>query len=212
MTLKNNIAQFLVRIGVSANFLTAAGLGVAALSGFFALRGQFIYAGVFLLLSGALDMLDGAVAREAKTDKPFGGILDSTLDRYGDVFVLGGVLFYCVGAGRILFAALALSAIIGSFVISYVRARAECEIDSCRTGFWERGERMGYLILGLALNNISLTVAVLAVGTQWTVLQRLLYAHNKNKYPFLFSTGRTRFRYYIKLILLLLAALFIKLN
>ena len=172
--IKNQIAGFLHRCGVSANFVTVVGLVCALASAFFVYEDRFILAGSLLILSGVLDLLDGAVARAAGIKNKFGGVLDSTLDRYGDGVVLGVILIYFAEAGDTLYAGLALSALLGSFSISYVRARAECEVASCRVGFWERGERLVYLALGLLLGNVQIPLWALGIFTHATVLQRLI--------------------------------------
>ena len=174
--MKNQIAVFLHRMGISADFLTVTGLLLAFFSAFLIYKGCFFWAGVVLLLSGALDLLDGAVARISKLPNPFGGILDSSLDRYGDGFIFGGILFYCVSTGRSLYAVLAFNAFLGAFSISYIRARAECEVEKCKVGFWERGERLVYVALGLLFNNLPLVLWVLGTLTHWTALQRLFYS------------------------------------
>ncbi len=174
--LKSATASFLHKAGVSADFLTYTGLFCALVSGVFAYFGHLFWAGGWLLLSGLLDLLDGAVAREAGKADPFGGILDSSLDRYGDAFIFGGLMFFLARSGDVLYAGLTFSALIGSFLISYVRARAECEIDSCRIGFWERGERIVYLALGLVFDNLPVVLWVLAFATHFTALRRLHYA------------------------------------
>ncbi len=171
--LKNKIAGFLHRCGVSANFVTVLGLGSALASAFFVYEDRFFLAGVLLIVSGVLDLLDGAVARAAGIKNKFGGVLDSALDRYGDGVVLGAMLIYFAESGDALYSSLALSALLGSFSISYVRARAECEISSCRIGFWERGERLTYLALGLFLGNVQIPLWALGIFTHFTVLQRL---------------------------------------
>ncbi len=173
---KNKIASFLYKLGVSADFLTYTGFALSLASGTMITEGRFFWAGGVLLLAGGLDLLDGAVARQSKVRSPFGGILDSSLDRYGDGFALGGALFYCIENAAGVYAALAASALVGSFLVSYVRARAECSVEKCRVGFWERGERLVYLALGLLFNNLPVVLWVLGLGTHLTVLHRLLSA------------------------------------
>ncbi|MBI3252766.1 MAG: CDP-alcohol phosphatidyltransferase family protein [Candidatus Omnitrophica bacterium] len=177
--LKTKIAFFLFRAGVSADFLTVAGLALAFTAGWFIWSGLFFWAGVFVLFSGVLDLLDGAVARASEVAHPFGGILDSSLDRYGDGFIFGGAALFYAGAGKLLYAALALGALLGAFSISYIRARAECEMETCRVGFWERGERLVYAALGLALNNFTAALWILGIATHVTAVQRLLFAFQK---------------------------------
>ena len=181
MPIKNTIAYFLHRIGISANALTVFGLLLAAFSGWLIFRGGFFWASAALLASGLIDLLDGAVARVSGKASVFGGIFDSSLDRYGDAFIYTGFFFHFTHIGRNDLAALAASAWIGAFLISYVRARAECEMDSCRVGFWERGERIGVLTLALALGNPAPAMWILGIGTHWTVAQRLFAASDSSR-------------------------------
>lgn len=171
--LKNQIALFLHQRGVSANFLTALGLLIAFGAAFLVARGEFFWGGAVYLLAGGIDLLDGAVARASGKAGHFGGVLDSSLDRYGDGAVLGALVLFYASTKEMLYATLALSALLGSFAISYVRARAECEVDSCRVGFWERGERIVYLSLGLLVNNAAMALWALGIFTHVTAAQRL---------------------------------------
>ena len=221
--IKNSIASLFVKAGISADFLTYLGLAAALMSGIMITQGIFFCAGIILIISGFLDLMDGAVARLSKKVKPFGGILDSSLDRYGDGFVITGLFFYFARHGKDLHAALAASALLGSFLISYVRARAECVIQKCKIGFWERGERVVYLAMGLLFDNIVLVLWILAVATHWTALSRLYYAKKESENPgywerkkdpvldfLLPGKGRHHWAYYIKIMSLLLAVLLIR--
>lgn len=222
--LKNNIASFLFRAGLSANFVSGLGLFFAVCSGLLIYQGLFLWAAIFLLAAGISDLMDGAIARSAGIANSFGGILDSTVDRYGDGFVWAGVLFYGVKIHNPLFALFAASGGLGSFAISYVRARAECAIENCRVGFWERGERIVYVALGLALNNLALVLIVLGVGTHLTAFYRLLYvskvARNRDvrwlTLPwgrvFFHSGGRGSTPYKVKAAILFLAVCLIRIN
>ena len=206
--MKTKIAEFLHRIGISANFLTLSGLFLAALSGWLLFRGELFWASAALLASGLVDLMDGAVARVSGKASAFGGILDSSLDRYGDAFVHAGLVFYFFKLGRMELAALSASAWTGSFLISYVRARAECEMDSCRVGFWERGERLGVLTLALAAGNAPAAVWILGVGTHWTVLQRL-YVSSPGTRP-LKTPSRSDRAYFLKVSILAASILFLR--
>jgi CDP-diacylglycerol--glycerol-3-phosphate 3-phosphatidyltransferase len=180
--IKEQIGLSLHRAGISANSVTIVGLVIAFLSGVFSYKGLFFWAGALLLLSGLFDLLDGAVARASKKTGVFGGILDSSLDRYGDAFVFGGLVLFYAHIGNVLFTALSLSAITGSFAISYVRARTECVLPSCRVGYWERGERLVYLSLGLLTGNLPMALWVLGTMTHATVLYRLAYAASPKRF------------------------------
>ena len=204
MRLKESIAKFLARLGVSADFLTWLGLGLAFYSAWLILHDSLMAAGCVLLFSGLCDLLDGAVARERKQASVFGGILDSSLDRYGDGAVLGAILLRAAQLTETRDALLALSALIGSFAISYVRARAECEMDDCRVGFWERGERLVLIAAALLFDRLPGALWILGLGTHWTVFQRLAYAkfqtkHSSKQTPFyLRVSSRNSRAYYFK--------------
>ena len=219
--IKDSLARFLHRLGISADFLTYSGLLLAFISAWFVYRGSFASAGVFLLFSGILDLLDGAVARASGKAGKFGGVLDSSLDRYGDAAVLGGALFFFTKSGQTFYAALSLSALCGSFLISYVRARAECAIPKCKVGFWERGERISYLCLGLLTGNLKWVIIVLALFTHLTAFQRLLctYWAEKGIKPgpgfkkwCMAEHDRARISYFIKAVFWILLALFVRIS
>lgn len=165
-----------MRLGFSANFTTFLGLTAAFAAGWCLYQGLFLLAACLLLLSGFLDLMDGAVARLAGVPTPFGGILDSTLDRYGDAAIFLGIFFFCWLNGFFLYGVLAASGLVGSFVISYVRARAECETEECKVGFWERGERILCVVLALFAGNLPMALWILAIGTHFTAIFRLYHA------------------------------------
>jgi CDP-diacylglycerol--glycerol-3-phosphate 3-phosphatidyltransferase len=209
-----------------ANFLTCLGLFFALISALLVLQGRFFWAGAVLLLSGGLDLMDGAVARLDKEKMTaFGGIFDSSLDRYGDGFVWAALIILYASNQLYMYAGLAASAMIGSFSISYVRARAECVHPKCRVGFWERGERLVYLSLGLLFNNAAWAVLILGIGTHLTVFSRLYYAANYRalsaKTPeellkpgpvFLLGTGRSHALYWAKVTALFLSVVFVRIG
>ena len=213
--LKAAIAKFLIRLRITADVLTYIGLTSSFYAGWLIANGRLLTAGAALLFSGLCDLLDGAVARASGKDSAFGGILDSSLDRYGDGAVLGGALIYCIGFESVLYTVLALSALIGSFSVSYVRARTECETDDGRTGFWERGERLVLIALALLLRNVNAALWILGIGTHWTVLQRLFYAHGQTREKAVKKTAawvqsgpRSDWPYFLKVAALVLLLIF----
>ncbi len=223
---KNSLAWLFHKAGLSANFITSLGLFFSLVSALLILQGRFFWAGAALLFSGFLDLMDGAVARLDK-DKmtAFGGIFDSSLDRYGDGFVWIALIILYAANHIYWYAGLAASALLGSFLISYVRARAECVHPKCRVGFWERGERLVYLSLGLLLGNIAWVVLVLGLGTQLTVFSRMYYAANYRalsaKTPqalakpgaiILLGTGRSHTLYWVKVAILFLLVVLVRIH
>ena len=218
MNLKNKIGMVLHRSGVSADLLTVLGTLLAFFAGAAIYYGYFFQGAVLILFSGGLDLLDGATARASGRPGYFGGIFDSSLDRYADAFIFGGVLFFCASTGRALYAVLAFSALLGAFSVSYVRARAECELEDCRVGFWERGERLVFLALGFLTRNPGFVLWVLALGPHFTALSRLFYASQARQETgkttgriaryLAQNTGRGTTRYALKLLALALFLMF----
>lgn len=131
-----------LRSGASPDALTLAGLAVTLGAGLAFAAGSFGLGGWLIVAGGALDILDGKVARARGLTRPAGAFLDSTLDRYGDWALFAG-LAVAYGSGWPLWAA--LLALGGTFVVSYARARGEALGVACREGWLQRGERFFFL-------------------------------------------------------------------
>lgn len=168
------IGALVARTGLTPNQLTMLGLVLNAVVGFVLALGYLQVAGVLLLVAGAFDLLDGAVARATGNVTRFGGVLDSVLDRYSEALVIGGLLFWIVradlGAVPVV---LCYWSIVGSLLVSYVRARAEGAGIPLTQGFFARPERIVVLAVGLLLARPVVVLWVLAIATNLTVLQRL---------------------------------------
>ena len=168
------IGSGLHNAGIQADWITIAGLGVVALAAVFIARGQMSLALILLLLALPLDALDGAVARAANKQDPFGGVLDSTLDRYADGFIFGALGYHFALQGQPELLLLALAALIGSFSVSYVRARAGEASLSVKVGLFTRLERVLVLLVMLAVPALLVPgLWLLALGTNFTAAQRL---------------------------------------
>lgn len=175
-----------VRLGVSPNALTLIGTAVAiGVGGLFA-AGRMHLAGWTLGLLAFFDVIDGAVARRAGRTTPFGGFLDSTMDRVADGALLGGIVaFYAMHphpAGRgPLMLGVALLALVAIQLTSYTRAKADLlGVDLAGVGWFERPERITLLAAPQAFFGLrwewavfDLVVAVLALAAVVTVGQRL---------------------------------------
>ena len=165
------------RRAVSPNALTLIGLFFSlAAAAMAATRLPLFLAGFLLAVSGLFDLLDGAVARGARMITPFGGFLDSVLDRYSDLLIMLGIAIHFLrqDAPDALFAMIAFFAAIGTAIIPYARARAEAASISCKNGLLERSERIILLLAGLFFNILRPVVVVLAVFTHLTVIQRVV--------------------------------------
>jgi len=172
------LARILIRADVSPNFLTICGmLCNLAAAPFLALG--YLYTGFALIIASCfLDSLDGAVAKVGGKVSPLGAFLDSTLDRYSDAAILAGLIIYFLRSGNLLVGLFGFSALVGSFAVSYVRARAENFIPSCKVGYWQRGERVTYILVGLLWGRVDVVLLLLGVLTHWTVLQRILHTRH----------------------------------
>ncbi len=175
------VARLLAKTGLSPNTLTVLGLflnlGVAAIIA----TGHPQAGGIMVLLAGAFDILDGTVARLTQRSTRFGALLDSALDRLSDAALLFGLLVLYVrqhSGGEILLIYIVL---VGSMMVSYVRARAEGLQLDCEVGLLGRGERVVVLALGLLFNRVVIALWVLAVLTSITAAQRVLYVWQKTK-------------------------------
>ncbi len=126
-------------------------------------------------------MLDGPLARHTGKSSKFGAFLDSTVDRYADCFLFGGLAIYYARVGEPIWTAVCLGIILGSFVTSYAKARAENLIDDCSVGIFERPERLIALGFFSAFGGFvrPLSLVILLIGTNATALHRILYTQSK---------------------------------
>ena len=139
----------LARLGVTPNQITILGLLIAGVAAYLMTKGWFLAAGLVLLSSGFLDLLDGALARRTGQATPFGAVLDSVSDRVGEAAVFLGILIFYQARGDTLAVVLSYVALVTSFMVSYARSRAEAVGVTGAVGFAGRAERI--LILSIAL-------------------------------------------------------------
>jgi CDP-diacylglycerol--glycerol-3-phosphate 3-phosphatidyltransferase len=166
--------QALHRAGIHPDTITIAGLGFVFVAALFIANGQMQLAGLILLLGLPLDALDGAVARAMQRTDPFGGLLDSTLDRYADGFIFAALGYHFASLGELDKLVLAMAALMGSYGVSYARARAGEAGISVKDGLFTRLERVITLLVMLFVPPLLLPgLWLLAVGTNLTMLQRL---------------------------------------
>jgi CDP-diacylglycerol--glycerol-3-phosphate 3-phosphatidyltransferase len=182
------VVRPLASIGVTPNMLTVLGLAGNAVAAYFAAEGEFIWAGVLVLLASALDMYDGALARATGQATPFGAVFDATLDRISEALVLFGLLVYFSDRGGQTEELLAFVAVVGSILVSYVRARAEVIGLTLREGAFTRFERValmgaGLVVAGIAGDDgiITYVLWILAALASFTVLQRLAMVWLKSR-------------------------------
>jgi len=211
----NPIINVLVKIGITPNGVTIIGFLITIGSAVILIAGAELGAkgdtryitwfGVILLLAGVFDMLDGQLARKTNQMTKFGALFDSIIDRYSEMIMFFGIAYYLVSYHYFLSGVFAFIAMIGSIMVSYVRARAEGLGEDCKIGIMQRPERV--LTIGITailygvishftgefkidvdwlpmplFENISIftiPIFILAVLTNYTAFQRLNHCRKR---------------------------------
>lgn len=169
------IVNFFSKINISPNVLTISGLLFTTVASYFIYIQNF-FVGAFLLTIGALfDALDGHLARRSGLSSKFGAFLDSVVDRISDFLPFLSLIFVFKDNNVILFLILTTTAF--SFLTSYTRARAEGLGLDCKVGIFERPERLIILIASLFLGAVEIGIALLAVGSFITFIQRVYHVY-----------------------------------
>ena len=171
--LTDPIVSVIARTGATPNQLSALGFLGNVGAGVLAARGEFLAAGLVMLVFSALDLLDGALARATGRVTAFGAVLDSSLDRLSEAAVLAGLAFYFAQRGDKEEIVLGFVALTGSFLVSYVRAQALAKGLDLREGLFTRAERVILLAGGLIISQVRIALWILAVMACATALQRL---------------------------------------
>jgi CDP-diacylglycerol---glycerol-3-phosphate 3-phosphatidyltransferase len=186
------IIQPLVRLGVTPNMLTILGLLLSALTAVVLALGFLFAGGLLVLFAGIFDMFDGALARVSHTASVFGAFFDSTLDRYSECIILFGLLCYALqrpdlhdafwpATSSLLHSeqtwmiVFLFIAAVGSLMVSYAKARAEGLGIECKTGLLARPERVVILAIGLLTGTTIWALALLAILSHVTAIERLVY-------------------------------------
>ena len=174
----------LARTRVTPNALTTAGVSLcaaAAVLTYFEYRNQILYfwlAALVFVVGSVLDILDGALARAGGKQSPFGAFLDSTTDRVSEAFVLGAIALVFHRRGNEVALGFAFAAVVGSFLVSYTRARAEALGLKGDVGIGSRAERVVVITAGLVLapwwHCLDAAIYLLTVTAWFTVVQRVL--------------------------------------
>jgi CDP-diacylglycerol--glycerol-3-phosphate 3-phosphatidyltransferase len=158
---------------VTPNMVSALGFAGALGAAVLVARGEFLVGGIVMLVAGALDLVDGALARATGRVTAFGAVFDATLDRLSEAAILGGLLFHFSQGGHRQELILVYVALVGSLMVSYLRARAQIAGIDLREGLFTRPERVILLALGLIIDQTRIVLWILAVLANFTALQRL---------------------------------------
>ncbi|RLD06442.1 MAG: CDP-alcohol phosphatidyltransferase family protein [Chloroflexi bacterium] len=173
------IGGFLNRIGLTPNAVTMLGLIGSVAAAFFLAQGNMLWGGIIVLVMWPVDALDGTMARLRGEPTEFGGFVDSVTDRYSELVIFAGLLYYFLGLGNILVAMLVFAATAGSILVSYTRSRAEALGFDAKVGILTRVERYLVLVVGLIFNRPIMMMWVMAIFANITALQRIWYVRQQ---------------------------------
>jgi CDP-diacylglycerol--glycerol-3-phosphate 3-phosphatidyltransferase len=182
------VGRLLEAIHVHPHVVTTAGFFFSIISGLLFWKGYFVAAGIFLIVSGACDVLDGRLARSTQRNTPFGALYDSTIDRYSEIAVYMGLIAFF---DSVYISLLIILAIAGSLLTSYARARAEGLRIECKIGLMQRPERITFLAVAAILGGLvdsavgtkyllmKVALLLIAALANITVLQRVIHVRKE---------------------------------
>jgi len=179
------VVRLLAKTPITPSAITWSGfllaLGAAALI----TTGHLFAASFVVLIAGFFDILDGALARHTNRVTHFGAVLDSALDRLAEAALLLGILVLYAREQSVAEILLVGLALVGSLLVSYIRARAEALGLECQVGLFTRAERVIVLALGLLLsqidNALAIALIIIVIFSFITAGQRLLYVWQQTK-------------------------------
>jgi CDP-diacylglycerol--glycerol-3-phosphate 3-phosphatidyltransferase len=167
------IARLFNSIGLMPNTMTILGV-IGNVGGAILLaRGEMFWGGVVILIMGPIDALDGTMARLRGMDGRFGGFVDSVSDRYSELIIYGGLLYYFVQAGDNINTLVVYAAAAGSVLVSYIRARSLPLGWETKVGILTRVERYLVLAPALILNYPAIGLWIIAIFANITAFQRI---------------------------------------
>jgi len=177
--------RLLAKTPITPNALTWFGFLLAVGAAVLIAKGHLLAAGVVVLVAGFFDILDGALARHTNRTTHFGAVLDATLDRLSEGVLLLGILALYAREPSTVGILLAGAALLGSLLVSYIRARGEVLGLECQVGLFTRAERVVVLALGLLLSQIDyaliIALAIIVAFSFITVGQRLVHLWQQTK-------------------------------
>ncbi len=172
------LANLLNQIGLTPTAITLTGVGGNVVGAILIANGQMLWGGILVLLMGPLDALDGTMARLRGEASNWGAFVDSVSDRYSELLILGGLLYYYADQLNMLGVMLVFAAAAGSVLVSYTKARADALKFDANIGLLTRMERYMILAPGLVLGYfypmiLLIAVAIIALLANITALQRI---------------------------------------
>ncbi len=196
VALTQPLCDWLAARRVNPDIVSFSGFLISLGSGVFYGAGSLFWGGIGIFFAGICDTLDGRLARQTNRESRTGAFIDSTLDRFGEIFIFCGLAWHYAGQAAVdsrypntsrVMVLLTLLALSGSLMVSYVRARAEGLGMDCKVGLMQRPERMFVLIAGSLLGTLpvvgfvimNFTVGLLAVFTNYSAWQRMRHVYSR---------------------------------
>ncbi len=198
-TLINPIIEGMIKMGITPNMVTTIGFIGNVIAAFLFIHASQLtplsmgfswigWGGAILLFSGLFDMMDGRLARLGNMSTTFGAFWDSTLDRYSELFSLFGITLYLMTASGIWAGVITFLALVGSIMVSYVRARAEGLGIECKVGLMQRPERVVVTALAAIITGMTSSLwwliggmALIAVLANITAFWRMAHCYKQLK-------------------------------
>lgn len=177
----DSIAGFLLKLGLVPNHITLLGLLGNIVAAVLIGLGYLPWAGLAAGLMAPLDAVDGSMARLRGSPKKFGAFLDSTIDRYDELLLLGGLIYYFFNQASLTGVMLTFAASAGSVLTSYTRAKAEALGMKASVGILTRIGRAVVLIIGLLISQPLVSVGIIAVLANFTAIQRIYAVWQQSK-------------------------------
>ena len=168
------VARGLFCLGASANQVSVGGFALNVATAGLVATDHLVAAGVLYLIAGTMDLLDGILARLTGTPTRFGAFLDSTIDRVSEGVVFAAIGYRFALEGAAITCAVVVLALLGSFLVSYTRSKAEGLGAECKVGIATRAERVVLVAIGLVAGLLTQVIYLVALLTAITVVQRVL--------------------------------------
>ena len=167
------LAALFNRLGIYPNTMTILGLVGNVIGAILLAQGNLTLGGIVILIMGPIDALDGTMARLRGMAGQFGAFVDSVTDRYSELIIFGGLLFYYVQLGDKLASILVFAAASGSVLVSYIRSRGQSLGWDTKVGILTRMERYLVLCPALIFNFPMIGLWIIAILANFTAVQRI---------------------------------------
>lgn len=168
------VARFMNNLGLMPNTMTLLGLLGNTIGAILIAQGEMTWGGILIWLMGPVDALDGAMARLRGMASDYGAFVDSVTDRYSELVIFAGMLYYFAQQGNVLAGILVFVAAAGSVLVSYVRARGQSLGADTKVGILTRMERYLVLAPGLIFQQPVWALWIIAILANITAVQRII--------------------------------------